>query len=176
MQRVSQTSGSWCSKGSGTYNNALVRSFFLSSLSHWGSKTGEKEYTPPPWHPSSLSLSPNPEVTEQKKAMVYIISLGKHGKSVYTIGPERGVYTIEPQTTKKKKRAASTVAVSTFFFLARASLKPNVLSAFSVTYVTMVFFTSSVIILPYISAGCWSILLCRCFKLSVPYRAMRAAM
>ena len=33
-------------------------------------KTREKEYTPP-WHPSFLGLSPDPEVTEQQKAMVY---------------------------------------------------------------------------------------------------------
>ena len=27
---------------------------------------GKKEYTPPPWDPSFLGLSPDPEVTEQK--------------------------------------------------------------------------------------------------------------
>ena len=43
-------------------------------------------------------------VTEQKKAMVYTIFLGKQGKRVYTIGPERRVYTIEPHTRKKKKK------------------------------------------------------------------------
>ena len=81
------------------------------------SKTqGKKEYTPPPWDPSFLGLSPDPEVTEQKKAMVYTIFLGKQGKRVYTIGPERRVYTIEPQTRKKKKRRVSTVVVYTFFF------------------------------------------------------------
>ena len=41
--------------------------------------------------------------------MVYTIFLGKQGKRVYTIGPKRRVYTIEPQTQKKKKRRASTV-------------------------------------------------------------------
>ena len=39
-----------------------------------------------------------------KKAMVSFIFLGKKGKRVYTIGPERRVYTIEPQTQKKKKK------------------------------------------------------------------------
>ena len=29
-------------------------------------KQGKKEYTPPPWDPSFLGLSPDPEVTEQK--------------------------------------------------------------------------------------------------------------
>ena len=75
---------------------------------------GKKEYTPPPWHPSFLGLSPDPEVAEQKKAMVYTIFLGKQGKRVYTIGPERRVYTIEPR--KRKKRRVSTVVVYTFFF------------------------------------------------------------
>ena len=76
---------------------------------------GKKEYTPPPRDPSFLGLSPDPEVAEPKKAMVYTIFLGKQGKRVYTIGPERRVYTIEPQTRKKKRRV-STVAVYTFFF------------------------------------------------------------
>ena len=35
--------------------------------------------------------------------MVYTIFLEKQGERVYTIGPERRVYTIEPQTQKKKK-------------------------------------------------------------------------
>ena len=52
-----------------------------------------------------------------KKAMVYTIFLGKQGKRVYTIGPERRAYTIEPQTRKKreKKGGVSTVVVYTFF-------------------------------------------------------------
>ena len=56
----------------------------------------------------------------KKKAMVYTIFLGKQGKRVYTIGPERRVYTIEPQTWKKKKRVVSTVVVYFFFFSVRA--------------------------------------------------------
>ena len=51
-----------------------------------------------------------------KKAMVYTIFLGKPGQRVYTIGPERRAYTIEPQTLKKKKGRVSTVVVYTFFF------------------------------------------------------------
>ena len=51
-----------------------------------------------------------------KKAMVYTIFLEKQGKRVYTVGPERRIYTIEPQTRKKKKRGVSTVVVYTFFF------------------------------------------------------------
>ena len=42
--------------------------------------------------------------TEQKKAMVFTIFLGKQGKRVYAIGLERRVYTIEPQTRKKRKK------------------------------------------------------------------------
>ena len=56
---------------------------------------GKKECAPPPWHPSFLGLSPDPEVTEQKKTMVQTIILGKQWKRVYTLGPERRVYTIE---------------------------------------------------------------------------------
>ena len=63
----------------------------------------DNEYTPPPWHPSSTGLSPDPKVTEQQRAMVYTISLGKQGKSAYSIGSERRVYTIGPQTPEKKK-------------------------------------------------------------------------
>ena len=48
-----------------------------------------------------------------KKAMVYTIFWGKQGKRVYTTGPERRVYTIEPQTRKKKKGRVSTVLVYT---------------------------------------------------------------
>ena len=51
-----------------------------------------------------------------KKAVVYTLFLGKQGKRVYTIGPERRAYTIEPQTRKKKKRRVSTVVVYTFSF------------------------------------------------------------
>ena len=77
---------------------------------------GEKEYTPPPRDPSFLGLSPNPEVTEQKKLWCIPFSWENKGKGVDTIGPERRVYTIEPQTWKKKKRRVSTVVVYTFFF------------------------------------------------------------
>ena len=67
-------------------------------------KTRKKEYATPLWHPSFLGLSPDPEVTEQKKAMVYTIFLGKQGKRVYTIGPERRVGTIEASDPEKEKK------------------------------------------------------------------------
>ena len=77
---------------------------------------GEKEYTPPPWHPSFLGPSPSPEVTEQKSYGVYPFSWENKGKKGYTpIGPERRVYTIEPQTRKKKRRVSTVVGV--YFFL-----------------------------------------------------------
>ena len=69
-----------------------------------GATTGEKEYTPPPWDPSFLGLSPDPIGHRAKKAMVYTIFLGKQGKRVYTIGPERGVYTIECSDPEKEKK------------------------------------------------------------------------
>ena len=62
-----------------------------------------KKYTPPQRDPSFLGLWPDPEVTEKKKLWCIPFSWGKQGKRVYTIGPERRVYTIEPQTPKKKK-------------------------------------------------------------------------
>ena len=69
----------------------------------------------------SLSVA-RPRGHRAKKAMVYTIFLRKQGKRVYTIGPERRVYTIEPQTRKKKKRRVSTVVVYTFFFPAHFAL------------------------------------------------------
>ena len=99
-------------------NNHLLAALRLISVPLRGKKT--KEYTPPPWHPSFLGLSPDPDVTEQKKAMVYT-----KGKGFCTIGPERRVFTIEPQTLKKKKRRVSTVVVYNFFFPALA-LRVNV--------------------------------------------------
>ena len=76
----------------------------------------DKKEKTPPWQPSFLGLSPDSEVTEQKKTMVYTIFLGKIGKRVFTIGPERRENTIEPQTPKKKKRRVSMVVANTFFF------------------------------------------------------------
>ena len=57
--------------------------------------------------------------------MVYTIFLGKQGKRVCTMGPERRVYTTEPQTQKKKERRVSTVVVYTFLFPDRRPLRPS---------------------------------------------------
>ena len=81
--------------------------------------TGEKGvYTTTAGPLFSRSVA-RPRGHRAKKAMVYTIFLGKQGKRAYTIGPERRVYTIEPQTRKEKKRRVSTVVVYTFFFPAR---------------------------------------------------------
>ena len=77
---------------------------------------GKKECTPPPWHPSFLGLFPDPEVTEQKELWCTPFSWENKGKGVYTIGPERRVYTIEASDPEKEKRTVSTVVVYTFFF------------------------------------------------------------
>ena len=78
--------------------------------------TGEKRvYTTTVGPLFSRSVA-RPQGHRPKNAMVYAIFLGKQGKRVYTIGLERRVYTIEPQTRKKKKRRVSTVVVYTFFF------------------------------------------------------------
>ena len=54
-----------------------------------------KEYTPAPWHHSSLGLSPDLEVKEQKKLWYIPIPWESQGKGVYTIGLERRAHTIE---------------------------------------------------------------------------------
>ena len=49
---------------------------------------------------------PTPRSQSNKKAVVYTIALGKQGKrvyTVYTIGLERRVYTVEPLTPPKKE-------------------------------------------------------------------------
>ena len=65
--------------------------------------SGKKEYTPPPWHPSSLGRSPESEVIEQN-TMVHTISLGKQGKRVYTIGPARRVYSTEASGPRARNK------------------------------------------------------------------------
>ena len=86
--------------------------------------SGEKEYTPPPWHPSFLCLLP--EVTHQKSLWSIHHFPGKTRKGAYNIGPERGVYTTRPQTRKKEKKRVSTVVVYAFFFLAGSPKAPSV--------------------------------------------------
>ena len=87
------------------------------SMSPFALFQGKEEYTPPPWHPAFLGLSPDPEVTERKKLMVYTIFLGKQGKGVYTIGPwhrsgKKGVHHRGLRPGKGKKRRVSTVVAS----------------------------------------------------------------
>ena len=79
------------------------------------SREKKRVYTTTVAPPLSWSVA-RPRGHRAKKAMVYTIFLGKQGKRVYTIGPERRVYTIEPQTLKREKRRVSTVVVYTFFF------------------------------------------------------------
>ena len=51
-----------------------------------------------------------------KKAMVYTVFLGKQGKRVNTIGPERRGIHHRASDPEKEKRRVSTVVVYTFFF------------------------------------------------------------
>ena len=51
-------------------------------------------------NPSLSNCRPTPEVTEKKNHGVYDF-LGKQGKRVYTIGPERRVYTTEASDLEK---------------------------------------------------------------------------
>ena len=101
----------------------------LVSLARLSQRPGKKEYTPPPWHPPFPGLSPDPEVTEQKKAMVHTIFLGKQGKRVYTVGPERRVFTIEASDPEKEKRRVSTVVVYTLFFPAKREFENGTLKS-----------------------------------------------
>ena len=78
----------------------------------------KKKYTPPPWDPLFSVCRPTPRSQSKKNYGVYHF-LGKTREKgihhrTYGIGPERRVYTIEPQTRKKKKRRVSTVVVYTF--------------------------------------------------------------
>ena len=73
-------------------------------ISHrrWGKTQGrKKEYTPPPWHPSFLGLSPDPEVTEQRSYGVHHFPGERREKGIHTICPERRVYTIEASDPEK---------------------------------------------------------------------------
>ena len=54
-------------------------------------------------HPSSLDLSLDHEVTEQKNAMLYTLTVGKQAKRVHTIGLERRLYTIEASDPARKE-------------------------------------------------------------------------
>ena len=59
------------------------------------------------------------------QATVYTIFLGKLGKRVHNIGPERRVYTIEASDPEKEKWRVSTVVVYTFSSLNQARrIKP----------------------------------------------------
>ena len=52
----------------------------------------------------------------QKKAIVYTIFPGKRGKRVYTIGPERRVYTIEASDPEIEKKEGLHGGGAYFFF------------------------------------------------------------
>ena len=71
---------------------------------------------------------PTPRSQSKQSYGIYHF-LGKQGQRVYTIGPERMVYTIEPQTPKKKKRRVSTVVVYTFFFPAICTVSTHPIHA-----------------------------------------------
>ena len=72
---------------------------FLSPLRTWEKRV----YTTTVGPLFSRSVA-QPRGHRAKTAMVYTTFLGKQGKRVYTIGPERRAYTIEPQTRKETKK------------------------------------------------------------------------
>ena len=67
----------------------------------WNPMQGKKEYTPPPWHPSFLGHSPDPEVTEQKK--LWCIPWENKGKGYTPSVWKEGYTPWRPQTRKMKK-------------------------------------------------------------------------
>ena len=77
------------------------------------SSVGKKESPPPPWHhgtPSSLGLSPDPEVTEQKRLWCITISLGKQGKKgIHHRSGKKGVLYRGPDPEKGKKGVSTVV-------------------------------------------------------------------
>ena len=64
---------------------------------------------------------PTPRSQSKKSYGVYLFPWENKGKGVYTIGPVRRVYTIEPQTRKKKKRGGLHGGGVYFFFPGRNS-------------------------------------------------------
>ena len=77
---------------------------------------GKKEYTPPPWGPSFLGLSPDPEVTEQKTLWCIPCFLGKtREKGIHHRSRKKGIHH-SASDPEKEKRRVSTVVVYTLFF------------------------------------------------------------
>ena len=78
--------------------------------------TGKKEYTPPPWHPSSLGLSPDPEVPERKKTYGVYNVLGKTTeKGIYTRSRKKGVHHRFLVCRKGKRRVSRVVGYISAF-------------------------------------------------------------
>ena len=77
----------------------------------------KKEYTPPPWHPSFLGLSPDSEVTQQEKLWCIPCFPGKtREKGIHHRSGKKGIHHRASDPTQKIKRRVSTVVVYTFFF------------------------------------------------------------
>ena len=93
------------------------RATHILAFSKCRQERGEKEYTPPPWHPSFLCLSPDPKVTELKKAMVFSPCFGgkTREKGIHHRSGKKGIHH-RASDPEKEKRRVSTVVVYTFFF------------------------------------------------------------
>ena len=64
---------------------------------------GKKEYTPPLWDPSFLGLSPDPEVTEQKKLWCIPFSWENKGLAIHLWSGKRGKHHRASDPEKEKK-------------------------------------------------------------------------
>ena len=72
-------------------------------INHATTLRTEKKYTPPPWHPSSLNLSPDPEVTKQKKLWC-IQFLGKtREKGIHHSSGNKGIHHRGHRPRKRKR-------------------------------------------------------------------------
>ena len=82
---------------------------------------GKKEYTPPPWDPSFLGLSPDPEVTEQKKLWCIPFSWENKEKGIHHRSGKRGIHHRASDPEKEKKGGLHGGGV--YFFLPCASTR-----------------------------------------------------
>ena len=64
---------------------------------------GEKEYTPPPWDPSFLGLSPNPSQSK-KELGVYHFPGKTREKGIHHRSGKKGIHHIASDLEKEKKK------------------------------------------------------------------------
>ena len=76
---------------------------------------GRKEYAPPPWHPSFLGLSPDPEATEQTKLWCIPFSWENKEKCIHRRSGKKGIHHRGLRPWKWKKEGFHGGGVYFFF-------------------------------------------------------------